>query len=556
MTTQNKSSLGREFVEELIKLFFNPKSYFYHTFEKLLRHKPLPKKTADARAIELMGSLLFLLSRANNANGVLKEVSQLKGFEDVYSSLENELITIRLEQLDKEDTKKFISELAAKTFAQWKRRLSNPSFHNYLRAYIKLKESLFNLLENTNASDTYLDAGDIDNLLLDKNPISLFDNSALAEKREKTHQKENNAFRKFFGEELKSTLEPINTDFQEIRAKDTQAAYLQSVQEIFQKILELANFHDYVNVKQICQETLAFLDRVSQPTHLFSKNDYNLLQAARVQIVNSVAKPNSNGLHEFLDAIRRGKFDPPVEKTPEDKPDAAWKDSQVEYNTMITPQSEPEAEPENTAESNETSQPSLDDEEEIHFALPGEDSEEVINLIKDVSLSVNLPQTREPDKTKHDDSDKTPTPPIDYQSLKGATEREAHQTFAQQAKPMAKIIFDSLKLLKEDYHRHAQRIEDIELASASLKHLARKLNLHKLAFFPELVESICINVSAAELKIPTGFLASIAKGVKHLISYNPDDESHEAILIDILSDLKRYYAHTVKVIEQTQLASS
>jgi len=549
-----KASLGHEFVEELIRLFFNPKSYFYHSFESLLRTER-PRKTADARSVELIDNLFFLLSRATDPNSILKEVSHLKGFEDFYSSLKDELITIQANQPGKIDTKAFISKLADKTFNGWKIRLSDPALQKYLYTYIKLKQSLLNLLENTNGSDTYLESVNIENLLSDTSAISQFDTSPLANTDKETQQKENHAFRKFFEEELKNTLAPIDIDFKEIQSEKSSADYLQAAREIFEKVLELANFHDYTKVKQICQETLAFLERIAEPEHIFTLNDYNLLQAAREHIIKSVAKPNSNGLHEFLHSLRHGKLDsPPAETEKEqEKHDESNQDSQqVEYNTLLAKEIEPET-PENIEENNLAPAPLFQDGDQIHFSLPGEENEELINLIKDVSLSMNIPQKTE---TGTADLDKSSTPPIDYQSLKDVGEREAYQTFAQQAKPMAKIIFESLKLLKEDYIQYAHVMEDIELASASLKHLAKKLDLQKLAFFPELVESICINVSLAELKIPTGFLASIAKGIKHLLSYDPADENHEAILIDILSELKRYYAHTVRVIEQKQLASS
>ena len=557
MKTQQDPSLGKEFVEELIRLFFNPKSYFYNSFASIIEaQKRLSGE--EASRTELIADFFSLLSKSNDPIGVLKEVSHFDGLEDFYSDLREELLSIRKFHPDQIDTKNFIANLAKTTYEKLSSRLANTALQKYLRTYIKLKESLLDLIENTNGSDTYLEAGNIKALLSEPNSVAFFEDSSFSANDEEKQEKENIRFRKFFEEELTHIFEPLLVEFQEIQTKNKVSDYLQSAREIFEKVLELAKFHDYSSVKQVSEETLLFLEKISDPLHGFTMNDYNLLQAAHAHIIKSVVKPNSNGLHEFLHTLRHGKANTsPAKNDSDEKKEDSSTGQHVEYNTLLGKQQiESEASKEDNEEADKK-EPLLPEDDQIQFSLPGESNEELLNLIKDVSLSVNIPaKTEAAQEEPKDDTKKPQSSTIDYQTLKDVGEREAYHTFATQAKPMAQIIFDSLNLLKQDNIKYAHIVEDIELASASLKHLARKLNLQKLAFFPELVESICINVSAADLKIPAGFLDAIAKGVKHLLAYDPANENHEAILIDILSDLKRYYAHTVKIIEQTQLASS
>ncbi len=558
MASKNKSSFDSNVIEELIKLFFNPKSYFFHTFNKLIQSES-QKKSADQDVVILIEKLFHLMSRVNNANNVFNEISQLKGFVDFRSTIENELSNIAFSNLGKGDAKKVISRVAMRTFNFWKERFSNPDLRKYLLTYIKLKESLLNLLDNSSGSDTYFEVADIDGLLNKENPLSLVEIEKSFKNSEQKDNFENHAFRQFLQEELQHILKPVDVDFQDIVTADFTEKYLQNSREAYEKVLELANFHDYPKVQKVCEEILGFMTRIEEPGHIFNEKDHRLIQSARDLIIHSVIDPESNGLHDFIQSLRNGV---PAELDDSDVDDVEqgenWQNGQkVEYNTLIAESFQPEED----AEEKETNSEKVDrnfseDGEQIQFSLPGEDNEELLNLIKDVSLSVNLADVSKAESSVQDDDKAGSGSEIDYESLKEIADREIYQTFAHQAKPFVRIIFESLKLLNEDYNRNAHVIEDIELASSSLKHLARKLNLQKISFFPELVESICINVNAADIKIPTGFLAAIAKGIKHLMSYDPDDESHEGILIDILSDLKRYYAHTVRVIEQTQLASS
>ena len=71
-------------------------------------------------------------------------------------------------------------------------------------------------------------------------------------------------------------------------------------------------------------------------------------------------------------------------------------------------------------------------------------------------------------------------------------------------------------------------MEDIEFANCSLKNLAKRCKFDKIAFLPELIESICVNAKAAEIKLPQSILGKIEEGVSLLKEFDPDNKNHES----------------------------
>jgi len=92
-------------------------------------------------------------------------------------------------------------------------------------------------------------------------------------------------------------------------------------------------------------------------------------------------------------------------------------------------------------------------------------------------------------------------------------------------------------------------LEDIELASSSLKILAQNYEFNKIVFLPELIESICINMKKIGKHLPHTILEKIKEGILLLKIFDQSNEDHESKLLDILFSLKKYYSFTIKALE-------
>ena len=87
-------------------------------------------------------------------------------------------------------------------------------------------------------------------------------------------------------------------------------------------------------------------------------------------------------------------------------------------------------------------------------------------------------------------------------------------------------------------------LEDMELASSSLKQLAQKFALEKIALLPELMESISIQAYNQNMNLPLSILQSIEDGVSLLKEFNQYNSDHKAKFMSILKVLREYYSKT------------
>lgn len=115
------------------------------------------------------------------------------------------------------------------------------------------------------------------------------------------------------------------------------------------------------------------------------------------------------------------------------------------------------------------------------------------------------------------------------------------ELFQGEAELYYKILLSAITQLKNE-EKIQIALEDIELASSSLKYLAQKFGMDKLAALPELLELISIVANKHTLQIPQPVLQGIEDGVNLLKDFEPINADHKTKFMSILAQLKEFYS--------------
>ena len=164
----------------------------------------------------------------------------------------------------------------------------------------------------------------------------------------------------------------------------------------------------------------------------------------------------------------------------------------------------------------------------MNFSLPGEEDEDLMNLIQEISSSMAI--------TSHKKENQ-----INFNAAISAETEEAvrdhkkysYKTFCEEGDLFIQVILKAIEQLNENQNESAP-LEDIELAGSSLKMLVKKCSFDKIAFLPELIESICINVKKTTNLLPQLIREKIKDGALFLKDFDPTNKDHESKLMTIL----------------------
>lgn len=116
---------------------------------------------------------------------------------------------------------------------------------------------------------------------------------------------------------------------------------------------------------------------------------------------------------------------------------------------------------------------------EAKFKIPGEDDEEILNLVKEISQETNNPHAK-PDGSPAVREVASPSPGDEFAK------------FQEQAKLYYVIIEEALNVIGKN-REDAQAFEDLEIAASSLRDLVFKTKTEQLGEFPEFLLSIARN---------------------------------------------------------------
>ena len=123
-------------------------------------------------------------------------------------------------------------------------------------------------------------------------------------------------------------------------------------------------------------------------------------------------------------------------------------------------------------------------------------------------------------------------------------DESSNKIFHQEAILYYNILSNAILQLKNDEQMQSA-LEDIELTSSSLKQLAQKFGMEKLALLPELIESVCMLSNKYITKPPSSIIQGIEDGITLLKDFDVDNSEHRTKFMSILTLLKEYYMKTL-----------
>ncbi|MCD4665370.1 MAG: hypothetical protein K8R68_08860 [Bacteroidales bacterium] len=569
MNYKNKSHVNSQFYEELINKFFHPQSYFYYSLKNYLKNDSSVLKQVDRSTLQILSEFIHFLLQANQPALELQELSLINGYKNFYGLLESELIKLNIAALDRNQTKLTIQNLALITLQNMIQIVSQNNKRNVLYSYLDLKKRLRLIIDDSNGngkskskiSNVPIETPKITPLKNTQSEIES-ENSISIEDVLSVQQEDNSKFQQFFKKEIDELLAPIA----EISTKNSENIpkldFIKKCDEIFFNINELAIFHDYAEIETISNRVLKLIDTIQAMGYQLSEQVFELILQSKQAIEQCIfPDQNSDALKEIV-----SKFDDSVSQFEQQ----LSKQNQTDSSNLPNETPSPEKFPHKTNNDTITNQEFIDNSIKVNdsdvpgshtnnnlkkdilqFTLPGEDDEDLMKLIQEISMSMSMQSNA--NKSQIDGIEeqlKQGIVPDKMKPMLTTTDSVPCGNFNNEAQLYVQVILAALTQIKGG-KEITSSIDDIELASSSLKHLAKRCEMEKIGFFPELVESICINARAAELEFPEAISEKIEEGVQLINKFDPDNSNQEARLMSILSSLKEYYAYTLSAIEKT-----
>ncbi len=266
MSFDNKFTQGEQFYEELIKIFFHTKSYFYYCLQSYLNNRSSIKKQLDYSTSEIISKLIEFLVKVKDPIHIIKEISNVQKFSNFYGEIKTELSQINLANLDNSQTKNIIQNLAAKTLETLVEIFSDEDNRSILQSYLDLKERLEFLLDNSNGNGLDINKSAISGIesngYLNGEKADLIDQTSILAEEVITGQPEENiAFQKFFEKEIRLILKPIAESESE---QSSEGDFINECYNVFFNLAEVGKFHNNPELVIISEKILQLINAVKQ----------------------------------------------------------------------------------------------------------------------------------------------------------------------------------------------------------------------------------------------------------------------------------------------------
>jgi hypothetical protein len=556
MSFDNNFSQNEQFYEELIKRFFHQESYFYYCLKNSLSTEP-SKKQIDKPTSEIISTLVEFLINSKDPLTEFKEISNTQRFNNFYEIITSQLAHTNLPNLDNKQTKNFIQNVALKTLENFIQVFSKENNRLVLRSYLDLKLKLKFLLNDSNGNDTKYGknfiAGIESNGYLDWEKADLVDQtSILAEETTIRQQEELDSFQKFFEEDIRVTLKPIvEADAEQTSDPD----FIIKCYDIFYNLIELGKFHNNNELVIISEKVLQLIKVVQKKEHSEIKSAIELILAGNSAIEHFVTSQHpplelNKFLKKFDDFLQQlginenDEFQLEADTAEQVSNNPILEDKENNLAVEDDSSTKQTKDKKSNAETDEIQYSEINFNEDIpQFTLPGEEDEDLMDLIQEISSSMaeTSPEQKGNGSVSKNESANIET---NYNSQKPGP----HESFHKEAHLFIQVILNSIAKVDKK-NEDSTYLDDIELASSSLKILAQKFEFRKIVILPELIESICINMKTIGKHLPHSILEKIKEGILLLQIFDQSNAEHESKLLGILISLKKYYSFTIKALE-------
>jgi len=579
-----------QFYTELINRFFHPKSYFIICVRKYLDNPILIIHNPALSITQIISQLIDYLNKSKSPAKDLNEITQIKSFENIYTNLESHLIRYDLRSLEQLPLKKAIQNVALYFLKDiYQILLNNETSRITLTKYLDIKMKLRDLLNGSNGKHVKKNSNDLDKQhnnvtsnVNDERLLATFSNLS-----EKTSAESNlkdtmvdsvNDLEEFFEKQVAQLLQPLAIFSNKPSELYTDSDFIKQIQESFSQIQELAMYHGYeeleaisggiaqlmltvISMKQpINQQIMGLIydAKAAIEKYIFHhqridnlKNLLNNIDRCILQLNQSVTT-NENRSHE-----QNSLPGPEKENIGSFEINTSYNNFHESSLTSIQKKNSPSifsglnCQNNHSENINELNEPSEDDEELLKLIQD-------VNLNQESSLPKNLAEIEAFEEIENAEPQILPSAENNsQQNDQDQTvnfDESTNQIFQREAVLYFKILSSAIAQLKNE-EKVQSALEDIELASSSLKQLAQKFAMEKLALLPELIESISILANKHIIKLPSSILQGIEDGVNLLKEFDLNDIDHRSKFMSILTLLKEYYSKTLSTSKKISVAS-
>ncbi len=603
-----------QFFDELVNRFFHPKSYFSFRLKKYLDNPLTFTDKPVFSITQITSLFIEYLNKSKQPAQELAEIARINGLENILLNLKTQLIRHDLKTLDQRQLKKAIQNLTLgflKNFYQ--NLLENEQSRNTLMAYLEIKMKLLDLLNNSNGkSKTILksdDANKTKNYKVSNESVikPQTENAAAKSQPEDLALKRINLTENRFKKEISQLLKPLalfsNKKFQVYADYD----FVKQMHENFSQIHECAINNGYEQVEAIAGRVNQMIEILLTMKAPFDQTIIGLLCEAKTVIETCLNhRQDADDLKNFLDTIdfQILELSKPVRS----------KDNQTNtLNSQLNAENDQKNRFEINTAFHETAagptqkepKPSIfsgfhaeknRDEDDEEIEIPGDNEEaELLKLIHEINISPefslleeinaideaeeitqiesvemgSIKEAIQDDQQVQDeranasfqkeqaiqnnDSQNMPTKKKivqpEAQDHDDKLDSSINKMFQQEAVLYFKILSSAFSQLKNE-EKIQDALEDIELASSSLKQLAQKFRMERLALLPELVETISVAANKHIIKLPSAILQGMEDGINLLKEFDVTNVDHKKSFKAILLLLKEFCSKTLNTIQQ------
>lgn len=576
---QNNFETINHFYLELINRFFHPKSYFYFCISNSLENRSSHLENLDEHSIRVISNFIKYLVESPQPALELKEITQIQSYNNFYSELEERLLQLNLKSLDQPQLKEAIKNYANFFMAKLVQIvLSDSNSRATLEKYLNIKSNLRSMLKSSglkSMSDRPATTNHLKVIRSQRVDTQKIKEHSLPKAKPKPNPVRksstilgSNVLQGFFEEEIFELLKPLTKMSSQTPNFLNNKAALNICFESFHNIKEVSMYHGYDEIEAIASRVVKIVNKFRNTNQLPEKAATQLITEAKTVIEKYVFHhhPASNfkELLKKYDSFIDGEIQESAIDVPPESPSPQVKESEsasasVAESPAIEKTDDSDSNQQENGKKIELPTPIVSENDDnidkdlLEFKLPGEEDEELMNLLQEIaprSAQKGVGEKTEfaiehpaDDNTNGNDSSSDG----DHQESAPVQEEDKSEnlidSFYKEANLYYKIILNALTQLS-DNRNYSTSLEDIELASASLNHLAQKFGLDKIAFLPELMESICVQANKRKMALPVSIIENMGNGISLLKKFNRENTEHKIQFISILTNLKEYYLNT------------
>lgn len=512
--------------KELINLFFNSKSFFFFVITEKLKKKTTNDFVISAECTLLITNLVNKLVTAENAYSELEKLSQCQAFDSFIDRFIAFISSLALNGSEEEKRKELIASVSQYFLEQLVIITRDLQAQQELASFLGSGSHCLpqNFHKSNIKSQTHL---------------------SLTPKRESN--KTSSDFERLnenFNDELSKTLNNLHQVY--VKESGVKSKLLFYWKKCFEHLKFVSMLYGFEYIEAIS-------DRMIRVATIYSKEKKTKLAGLKdlyEYAIEAIQRIVANSTHkeEFLHVLRT--MDHFIETGELNEIHTNNNDSDLianDFDDILPKENNPSQYIDNVDDNNGN---------QIDFKIPGEDDPELLALIKEISgVSSQSENNRTGDRTQQireikeegfvDKANRVlKEKPITLDNESDLPIDSNIKIFIEEAALFFKLIKSALIALNEDPEDESG-LEDLELASYSLKSEALKLGFEKLSKIPELIEDIAKYAIAHHLHLPNHMLNTISKAIVLLQSVKKD-QKEEVKFRQIQKELHNYFLNLKK----------